>query len=181
MEQSVVAGYAPCWVAEAATQGRAATREPAAIHFAHVNPDSDLLQRIRRGDASAFESLYDRHSPAMYAIALRILGHEDQACAALEAAFLALWEGRVTYAPSYGNPIAWLVRVARDHAVAMRPASPPVHRETTPTPRQLVEDVFLGGNRVEDIARDYALPESKVRELLRCGMAELRSELEAGK
>ena len=146
-----------------------------------MNPDSNLLQRIRRGDASAFESLYDRHSPAMYAVALRILGKEEQACAALEATFLALWEGRVSYAPTFGNPAAWLVRVARDHAVAMRPAGLPVRRDTTPTPRQLVEDVFLGGNRIEEIARDYAIPESKVRELLRCGMAELRSELEAGR
>jgi DNA-directed RNA polymerase specialized sigma24 family protein len=146
-----------------------------------VNPDSDLLQRIRRGDASAFESLYDRHSPPMYAIALRILGQEDQACAALEAAFLALWEGRVNYAPSLGSPAAWLIRVARDHAVAMRPARAAVHREAAPTPRQLVEDVFFAGNRVADIARDYAIPESKVRDLLRCGMAELRSELEAGR
>ena len=176
-----MAGLPACWVAEAAQHANATMREPAAIHFAHVNPDSDLLQRIRRGDASAFESLYDRQSPAMYAIALRILGHEDQACAALEATFLALWEGRVSYAPSCGNPAAWLVRVARDHAVAMRPKSPPARRETTPTPRQLVEDVFLSGNRIEDIARDYALPETKVRDLLRCGMAELRSELEAEK
>lgn len=176
-----MAGYPHCWVAEAAQHASTATREPAAIHFVHVNPDSDLLQRIRRGDAAAFESLYDRHSPAMYAISLHILGGEEQACAALEATFLALWEGRVSYAPSYGNPVAWLVRMARDHAVAMRPESPPARRETAPTPRQLVEDIFLNGNRIEDIARDYALPESKVRDLVRCGMAELRSELEAGK
>jgi DNA-directed RNA polymerase specialized sigma24 family protein len=117
----------------------------------------------------------------MYAVALRVLGQEDQACAALEAAFLALWEGRVLYSPILGNPPAWLVRVARDHAVAMRPAAAPVKRETTPTPRQLVEDVFLGGNRIDEIARTYAIPDHKVRELLRCGMAELRSELESGR
>ena len=146
-----------------------------------MNPDNDLLKRVRRGDASAFESLYDRHSPAMYAVALRILGQEDRACAALEATFLALWEGRVTYAPALGSPAAWLTRVARDHAVALRPAGLPIRHDTTPTPRQLVEEVFLGGGRIEEIARNYAIPESKVRELLRCGMAELRSELEAGR
>jgi DNA-directed RNA polymerase specialized sigma24 family protein len=146
-----------------------------------VNPDSDLLKRVRRGDASAFESLYDRHSPAMYAVALRILGQEVQACAALEATFLALWEGRVTYAPALGSPAAWLIRAARDHALALRPAGLPIRHDTSPTPRQLVEEVFLGGGRIEEIARNYAIPESKVRELLRCGMAELRSELEAGR
>ncbi len=70
-----------------------------------MNPDQDLLKRVRRGDASAFESLYDRHSPTMYAVALRILGQEDRACAALEATFLALWEGRVTYAPASAVPL----------------------------------------------------------------------------
>jgi DNA-directed RNA polymerase specialized sigma24 family protein len=145
-----------------------------------MSPDNDLLSRMRRGDHSAFESLYDRHSPAMYAIALRILGKEDEACTALEATFLALWEGRLTYSPSFGNAGAWLLRIARDQALAMRPATIPIQRRpATPTPRQLVEDVFLGGGRVEDIAQTYELPEAKVRDLLRCGMAELRSEFEA--
>src|SRR3954469_1563725 len=64
-----------------------------------MSPDNDLFARLRRGDHSAFESLYDRHSPAMYAIALRIAGREDLACTALEATFLGLWEGRLTYHP----------------------------------------------------------------------------------
>jgi DNA-directed RNA polymerase specialized sigma24 family protein len=118
----------------------------------------------------------------MYATALRILGREDQACAALEATFLGLWEGRLTWSQSFGHPGAWLLRTIRDQALAMRPAAIPIQRRpTTPTPRQLVEDVFLGGNQVEEIARTYELPEAKVRDLLRCGMAELRSEFEAGR
>lgn len=147
-----------------------------------MSPDNDLFARLRRGEHSAFESLYDRHSPAMYAIALRILGREDLACTALEATFLGLWEGRLTYSPSFGNPAAWLLRVIRDQALAMRPSTIPIQkRHTTPTPRQLVEDIYLGGGCVEEIAQTYALPEAKVRDLLRCGMAELRNELEAGR
>jgi RNA polymerase sigma-70 factor (ECF subfamily) len=147
-----------------------------------MSPDNELLSRVRRGDHTAFESLYDRHSPAMYAIALRILGREDQACAALEATFLGLWEGRLTWSQSFGHPGAWLLRTIRDQALAMRPATLPIQRRpATPTPRQLVEDVFLGGTQVEEIARTYEIPEAKVRDLLRCGMAELRSEFEAGR
>src|SRR5258706_12033667 len=131
-----------------------------------MSPDNDLLSRMRRGDHSAFESLYDRHAPPMYAIALRILAKEDLACTALEATFLALWEGRLTYAPSFGHPGAWLLRIARDQAMAMRPAIPIQRRPTTPTPRELVKAVFLGGGRVEDIAQTYELPEAQVRDLL---------------
>ncbi len=147
-----------------------------------MSPDNDLLSRVRRGDHSAFESLYDRHSPAMYAIALRILGKEDLACAALEAVFLGLWEGRLTWSLSFGNPGAWLLRIIRDQSLAMRPAAPPLQRRPTiPTPRELVEDVYLGGSKVEELAQAYEIPEAKVRDLLRCGMAELRSEFEAGR
>jgi DNA-directed RNA polymerase specialized sigma24 family protein len=148
-----------------------------------MSPDNSLLTALGHGDASAFEELYDRHSPAMYAVALRILGGDEQlASTALEATFVGLWEGRVKYSPSSGNPTAWLIRIARDQAVAMRPPTLPFRRRShTPTPRQLVEDVYLGGTRVDDIARTYAIPEEKVRDLLRCGMAELRSELEAGR
>jgi DNA-directed RNA polymerase specialized sigma24 family protein len=146
-----------------------------------MSSDQTWLAAIRKGDRSAFESLYDRHSPVMYAIALRILGREDQACAALEATFLGLWEGRLAYSPSFGNPTAWLLRVMRDSAMAMRPATPLQRRPATPTPRQLVEDVYFGGSRVDQIAATYSMPEPKVRDLLRCGMAELRSEFEAGK
>jgi DNA-directed RNA polymerase specialized sigma24 family protein len=147
-----------------------------------MSPDNSLLTALGQGDASAFEELYDRHSPAMYAVALRILGQEQLASAALEATFVALWERSLKYSPSFGNPAAWLLRVARDQAVAMRPPTLAIPRRSdTPTPRQLVEDVYLGGGRVDEIARTYAIPEEKVRDLLRCGMAELRSELEAGR
>jgi DNA-directed RNA polymerase specialized sigma24 family protein len=148
-----------------------------------VTADNTLLEAVRRGDSAALESLYDRHSPSMYAVAVRILGDRDLAGAALEALFVGLWEGRLTYSPSFGNAAAWLLRVARDQALAMRPppSAQPQPRATAPTPRQLVEEVFYGGSRVEEIARTYALPETQVKDLLRSGMAELRSQFEAGR
>jgi len=139
-----------------------------------MSGDADLLARIRGGDASALEALYDRHSPAMYAVALRILGDDHHAAgAALEAAFLGVWEGQLE--AGSGTPAsAWLLRAARDAALALRPKMEIAKRPAAPTPRQLVEDVFYGGSRVEEIARTYAMPETQVRELLRSGMAELR-------
>jgi hypothetical protein len=139
-----------------------------------MSGDPELLARIRAGDAAALEALYDRHAPSMYAVALRILDNDHtSAGAALEAAFLGLWEGQLT--PGSGtSPAVWLVRAARDAALALRPKMEIARRPGAPTPRQLVEDVFYGGNRVEEIARTYALPEAQVRDLLRSGMAELR-------
>jgi RNA polymerase sigma-70 factor, ECF subfamily len=148
-----------------------------------VNPHITLLQAVRRGDISALESLYDLHSPSMYAVALRILGDPEAAGATLEATFVGLWEGSLTYGPACGNPAAWLLRVTRDTALAMRPAAAKTATRAVspPTPRQLVEDVFYGGSRVEEIAQTYAMPETQVRDLLRSGMAELRSQFGASR
>jgi RNA polymerase sigma factor (sigma-70 family) len=52
--------------------------------------DSDLLDAFRReGTEHSFLALYDRHAPAMYALALRLMGgHEADAADALQDAWL---------------------------------------------------------------------------------------------
>jgi DNA-directed RNA polymerase specialized sigma24 family protein len=110
-------------------------------------------------------SLYDRHAPHLYALALRITGDGGLAASVVEEAFLTLGEEADE---------ASLVRVTRDLALARgarRMTLPP-----TPTPRHLVEAVFYGGQRVSDLSQTFALSEATVRAMLRDGMAELRRQ-----
>jgi hypothetical protein len=48
---------------------------------------TSLLASIARGDVAAFEELYDRHAPTVYAILLRLLGSADEAQQVLEETF----------------------------------------------------------------------------------------------
>ncbi|MCU1227138.1 MAG: hypothetical protein JWO97_22 [Acidobacteria bacterium] len=134
-------------------------------------PDADLLLRVRARDREAMASLYDRHAPRMYAIALRVTGNRDAAGAVLEAAFAALANGA---APD-GAGESWLLRLARDLAVARQTqTAPPSVEGMTPTPRSLVEEAFYRGAGVAKLARTHGLTETDVRKMLQDGIRELR-------
>lgn len=55
-------------------------------------PLPELVRRAREGDADAFEALYREHAPRLYALCLRLTGHDpDEATALLQDAFVAAW------------------------------------------------------------------------------------------
>ncbi len=55
-------------------------------------PDAELVARLLRRDESALGALYDRHSGAMYGLALKLLSDADAAQEVVQDAFLNLWE-----------------------------------------------------------------------------------------
>jgi RNA polymerase sigma-70 factor (ECF subfamily) len=56
--------------------------------------DAELVDRLKRGgDASAFETLYDRHNDSLYASGLRISGDPEMAMDAAHDAWLRAVEG----------------------------------------------------------------------------------------
>jgi DNA-directed RNA polymerase specialized sigma24 family protein len=124
--------------------------------------------------------LYDRLAPELYAVALRVTGNRDAACAALEDAFADLR----TYDARFGSAEAWLVRTVRQHALMRQDRSVAGSVEPsggTPTPRQLVEEAFYRGRTAGDLARAYALGENDVRRMLRDGIADLRRQFAPGR
>jgi RNA polymerase sigma-70 factor (ECF subfamily) len=54
---------------------------------AHI-PESAVIERAQRGDASAFEGIYRRHSPRVFAVCLRIVGNIAAAEDLTQEAFL---------------------------------------------------------------------------------------------
>lgn len=119
------------------------------------------------------QDLYDAHAPRLYALALRIAGDREAAAAAIEDAFLRLWE-------SAGEPgdddFRVLVRLTRERALARRQSqsAPSDVGTMTATPASLVEELFFGGLSLRDLAGRYGLGESQVRRMIRDGMAALR-------
>ncbi|MBV9497084.1 MAG: hypothetical protein JOZ54_22790 [Acidobacteria bacterium] len=136
--------------------------------------DVDLLRRVR--DRAALAELYDRHAPALYAVASHIAG--DAASEALEELFLALWDGSVRYDPHFGTPRCWLMRQIRTVALTRQAqnASASVDGLEAPTPRSLAFEAFCCGKGVAELARAHSLTKDEVRGMLCRGMSELRSE-----
>ncbi len=79
--------------------------------------DSDLLQRIASGDVRAVGDLYDRYSPTLFPIALRIVRDRAEAEDVLHDAFVAVNERASQYASDRGSVVAWLVTLVRNLSI----------------------------------------------------------------
>src|SRR5947209_18136189 len=79
--------------------------------------DGELIQRIGRGDAGAFEALYRRYSRPVFGLALRRLGDRMRAEDATQETFAAIWRSARTYKPDRGAGAPWLYAVARNAIV----------------------------------------------------------------
>lgn len=70
--------------------------KPAAA--ANVGPaDSVLIERTRRGDASAFDALATRYMRGAFSVAYRLLGHREDAEDLVQEAFVAVLENLDRY------------------------------------------------------------------------------------
>lgn len=54
-----------------------------------VDPDNELVDKVRKNDLSAFETLVSRHQKRMLNIAFRITGDHDDACEVTQDAFVS--------------------------------------------------------------------------------------------
>ena len=76
-----------------------------------------LLPAVARGDASAFEVLYDRYASTVYGLLLRILGNADDAQEVLQETFVKAWTNARMFDAVRGSEIAWLISIARSRGI----------------------------------------------------------------
>jgi RNA polymerase sigma-70 factor (ECF subfamily) len=79
-----------------------------------VSSDAELIIRIRSGDVRAFEALYDRHSPYVIAVAVRMLGTREEAEDAAQEVFWRIWSDGSRYEPERGRFVTWLFVIAKN-------------------------------------------------------------------
>src|SRR5438477_11146033 len=79
--------------------------------------DGDLIRRVARRDANAFEALYRRYARPVFGLALRRLGDRMNAEDAVQETFAAIWRSARTYKPERGAGAPWLYAVARNAIV----------------------------------------------------------------
>ncbi|MDX2252157.1 MAG: sigma-70 family RNA polymerase sigma factor [Nitrospira sp.] len=89
---------------------------PASPHAASTIPPT-LLARVAKGEQQALSQLYDLSSTLLFSIALRILGHREEAAELLQEVYLEIWSKVVRYDVGRGTPIAWLITLTRSRAI----------------------------------------------------------------
>ena len=72
---------------------------------------------VQRGDARAFEAIYDRHGSVAFSLAYRIAGNRNAAEDIVQEAFLSVWRSGVRYQPERGNLRSWLLSVVHNRAI----------------------------------------------------------------
>src|SRR5438128_1376333 len=82
-----------------------------------LQQQSSLLSAVVRGDLSAFEQLYDRHSSTLYALLIRILGNTEDAQEALQETFVKAWTSAKMFDAARGSEVAWLISIARSRGI----------------------------------------------------------------
>jgi RNA polymerase sigma-70 factor (ECF subfamily) len=79
--------------------------------------DEDLMQLVRRGDARAFEVVYDRHAAAAFSLAYRMLGTRSLAEDVTQEAFLSLWRSGARYDRARGSVRTWTLGIVHNRAI----------------------------------------------------------------
>ena len=79
--------------------------------------DEDLMSLVRRGDARAFELIYDRHSGPAFSLAYRIVGSRSSAEDVVQEAFLSLWRSGARYDRARGSVRTWVLGIVHHRAI----------------------------------------------------------------
>jgi RNA polymerase sigma-70 factor (ECF subfamily) len=83
----------------------------------HLLADEELMQLVARGDAQAFETVYDRHGGAAFSLAYRITGNRTAAEDAVQEALVSIWRSRTRYEPERGSVRTWILGIVHHRTI----------------------------------------------------------------
>ena len=78
---------------------------------------SRLLARAGLGDRAAFATLYERTSPHLFAVILRINRDRAQAEDILQEVYVNVWRAARSFDAAQSQPLTWLTSIARNRAI----------------------------------------------------------------
>jgi RNA polymerase sigma-70 factor (ECF subfamily) len=115
--------------------------------------DEELMQLMRRGEARAFEVVYERHSRVAFSLAYRMVGARSIAEDVVQEAFLSLWRTNSRYDRARGSVRTWILGIVHNRAIdALRRGN--VH-ERRRASDEGIEERFEARERTEvEVARN---------------------------
>jgi RNA polymerase sigma-70 factor (ECF subfamily) len=167
--------------------------------------DEALVTAMAAGDRGALATLYERHSPLLLGLALKIVRERREAEDLLHDVFLEAWRSAKDFDPRRGRVRTWLAirmrsraldlqksaRVSRntgdgglDLVVDESESASPDHRrvrralaELGQDQRRVLELAYFEGLSCTEIAERVAIPVGTVKSRIAAGLDRLRSGL----
>lgn len=166
-----------------------------------------MVSGVRAGDEHAMAQLYDRYSPVVYSVALRVLADTGAAEDVLQEVFLQLWRNPAAFDSNRGSLGAWLAVITRNRAIdSLRKRKPEtaadevvisvdldIENETDrrrvlekvrglvnalpPEQRKALEMAFFEGLTHTEIAERTKEPLGTIKTRIRTGLLSLRKAL----
>jgi RNA polymerase sigma-70 factor (ECF subfamily) len=145
--------------------------------------DFELTRRLQEGDRDAFAELYDRYTPLLYPVLLRVTGDRAAADEALRETWVSAWRGARAYNLNRGTIAVWLLALARARALERIPAGAPARRSAGDFDAQGAmaddpEDLPQHRQLSERVRRALGALEPKHRRVLECAAFEGLSQTE---
>ena len=78
---------------------------------------AELLAAAARGNEQAFAAFYDRTSPRVYGMVLRVVRDPAQAAEVTQDVYLQIWREAARFDAKLGNVLSWLLLIAHRRAV----------------------------------------------------------------
>ena len=79
--------------------------------------DEELMELVAKGDARAFEAVYDRHGGPAFSLAYRMVGNRVIAEDITQEAFLSIWRSRLRYQSDRGSVRTWVLGIVHHRAI----------------------------------------------------------------
>src|SRR3954452_18309339 len=100
-----------------------------------------LIGRVARGDAGAFEALYDELSPAVFGLARRVVRDPARAEDVTQEVFLEVWRKAARYDSTLGKPKTWVMTITHRRAVdAVRRSESQKRHDSQGAPDEVTHD-----------------------------------------
>ena len=79
--------------------------------------DEELMALVAKGQARAFETIYQRHGGAAFSLAYRMWGTRNTAEDVVQEAFLSLWRSGARYDRTRGSVRTWVLGIVHNRAI----------------------------------------------------------------
>jgi RNA polymerase sigma-70 factor (ECF subfamily) len=113
-----------------------------------VDPDSELMKRVAKGDDDAFRLLFERHYRLAYSVIYRHIGVQTEAEDLVQEAFLRVYRNAATWEPT-AKFSTWLYTVVSNLCLNYK-------RDKARDKLRLVSGDEEGGNPLERMATEEA-------------------------